>query len=229
MNNDVKDNLGKKESKIMFFSLLGVLTLITAIAGATYAYFSATATNNNVIKGESAYDAGALSLEVKQVSAGEGKLVPQLSSAIQSAVQGAGSKGSCIDANGNTVCKVYSIKITNNSNVALNVSGSLTLTAANMPNLKWTISTTNSAVSGFNGTVRPTTTLANDTALGNTALSSVKDTTNNNKTYYVAIWISEINQAQDDKNSFSGVVTFNGYIEGSDGGTVNGITSTIRG
>ena len=227
MNNDVKDNLGKKESKIMFFSLLGVLTLITAIAGATYAYFSATATNNNVIKGESAYDADALSLEVKQVSAGEGKLVPQLSSAIQSAVQGAGSKGSCIDANGNTVCKVYSIKITNNSNVALNVSGSLTLTAANMPNLKWTIGAT--ATTGFNGTVRPTTTLANDTALGNTALSSVTDTTNNNKTYYVAIWISEINQAQEDKNSFSGVVTFNGYIEGSDGGTVNGITSTIRG
>ena len=109
MNNDVKDNLGKKESKIMFFSLLGVLTLITAIAGATYAYFSATATNNNIIKGESAYDADALSLEVNQVSAGEGKLVPQLNSAIQKAVEGASGKGSCIDANGNTICKVYTI------------------------------------------------------------------------------------------------------------------------
>ena len=82
------NNLEKKESKIMFFSLLGVLTLITAIAGATYAYFSATATNNNVIKGESAYDANALKLEVNQVSAGEGKLVPQLNSAIQKAVEG---------------------------------------------------------------------------------------------------------------------------------------------
>ena len=130
------NNLEKKESKIMFFSLLGVLTLITAIAGATYAYFSATATNNNVIKGESAYDANALKLEVNQVSAGEGKLVPQLNSAIQKAVEGASGKGSCIDANGNTICKVYSIKITNNSNVALNVSGTLTLTATNMTNLR---------------------------------------------------------------------------------------------
>ena len=220
------NNLEKKESKIMFFSLLGVLTLITAIAGATYAYFSATATNNNVIKGESAYDANALKLEITQVSAGEGKLVPQLNSAIQKAVEGASGKGSCIDANGNTICKVYSIKITNNSNVALNVSGTLTLTAANMTNLRWAKGT--GATTGF-PTPAGTYNAVSTTALADTALSSVADTTNNNKTFYVVIWISETNTAQEDKNAFSGVVTFNGYIQGDDSQVVNGITSTIRG
>ena len=220
------NNLEKKESKIMFFSLLGVLTLITAIAGATYAYFSATATNNNVIKGESAYDANALKLEVTQVSAGEGKLVPQLNSAIQKAVEGASGKGSCIDANGNTICKVYSIKITNNSNVALNVSGTLTLTATNMTNLRWAKGT--GATAGF-PTPAGTYNTVSTTALADTALSSVADTTNNNKTFYVVIWISETNTAQEDKNAFSGVVTFNGYIQGDDSQVVNGITSTIRG
>ena len=226
MNNNVKDNLGKKESKIMFFSLLGVLTLITAIAGATYAYFSATATNNNVIKGESAYDADALSLEVNQVSAGEGKLVPQLNSAIQKAVEGASGKGSCIDANGNTICKVYSIKITNNSNVALNVSGTLTLTATNMTNLRLTKVT--GATTGF-PTPTGTYNTVSTTALADTSLSSMADTANNNKTFYVVIWISETNTAQEDKHAFSVVVTFNGYIQGDDSQVVNGITSTIRG
>ena len=220
------NNLEKKESKIMFFSLLGVLTLITAIAGATYAYFSATATNNNLIKGESAYDANALKLEVTQVCAGEGKLVPQLNSAIQKAVEGASGKGSCIDANGNTICKVYSIKITNNSNVALNVSGTLTLTATNMTNLRGAKGT--GATTGF-PTPAGTYNTVSTTALADTALSSVADTTNNNKTFYVVIWISETNTAQEDKNAFSGVVTFNGYIQGDDSQVVNGITSTIRG
>lgn len=220
------NNSSKKENKIMFFSLLGVLTLITAIAGATYAYFSATATNNNVIKGESAYDANALKLEVTQVSAGEGKLVPQLNSVIQKAVEGASGKGSCIDANGNTICKVYSIKITNNSNVALNVSGTLTLTAANMTNLRWAKGT--GAATGF-PTPAGTYNTVSTTALADTALSSVSDLTNNNKTFYVVIWISETNAAQEDKNAFSGVVTFNGYIQGDDSQVVNGITSTIRG
>ena len=32
-----------------------------------------------------------------------------------------------------------------------------------------------------------------------------------------------------DKNSFTGIVTFNGYIKGEDGSVVGGVTSTFRG
>lgn len=225
MNNNL-EKIEKKNDKAMFFSLVAVLTLITAIAGVTYAYFSATAMNNNVIKGESAYDENSLKLDIEQVSAGTGKLVPQLDSAIQEGVIGGEGKGTCIDSNGNTVCKVYSIKITNNSNVSLNVSGTLTLTAANMDNLKWTKGT--SATTGFPTPAGTYYTKA-DTNLGSAALSSVSDTANNSKTFYVVIWISETNAVQEDKNAFSGVVTFSGYIQGDDNQTINGITSTIRG
>lgn len=226
MDNNIRDNLEKKDNKMMFFSLVTVLTLITAIVGATYAYFSATASDNNTVRGESAYDANALKLDIEQVSDGNGKLVPQLDSAIQNGITGGEGKGTCIDENGNTVCKVYSIKITNNSNVSLNVSGTLTLTANDMDNLKWTKGT--SATTGFPTPAGTYYTKA-DTDLGNVALSSASDTTNNNKTFYIVIWISETNAVQNDKNAFSGVVTFNGYIQGDDNQTVNGITSTIRG
>lgn len=214
------NNLEKKESKIMFFSLLGVLTLITAIAGATYAYFSATATNNNVIKGESAYDANALKLEVNQVSAGEGKLVPQLNSAIQKAVEGASGKGSCIDANGNTICKVYTITVTNKTSTKFYVTGTLSLVAANMPNLKWATGT--SATAGFDGTSTTTVHPKAYTSL----VSNVELAGGASKSYFIVVWISETGAAQADSGNFTGTVTFNGYS--TSGTTVSGITSTIR-
>lgn len=226
VNNEIKENF-EKNNKLMFLSLVGVLTLIVAIAGTTYAYFSVTATNNNVITGSSAYDEGALSVVVTQESDGTGKLVPQLDAAIQSAVTGSTGKGSCVDANDNTICKVYSITITNNSNVALNVTGKLELTANSMTNLKWAKGT--SATSGFpansSGPFYPVST----TSLSDDSLTASTSTSGNSKTYYVVIWISETNSSQDDKNDFSGVVTFDGYISGGDGTKVNGISSTIRG
>lgn len=226
VNNEIKENF-EENNKLMFLSLVGVLTLIVAIAGTTYAYFSVTATNNNVITGSSAYDEGALSVVVTQESDGTGKLVPQLDAAIQSAVTGATGKGSCIDANGNTICKVYSITITNNSNVALKVTGKLELTANSMTNLKWTKGTSDTG--GFptssSGPFYPVST----TSLSDDSLTASTDNSGKSKTYYVVIWISEINSSQTDKNDFSGVVTFDGYISGGDGTKVNGISSTIRG
>lgn len=229
MNDNIKSQ--NNDGKGITLITVGILTIIVAIAGATFAFFQVTATNNN-ITGESAYVANNLELKVTLSStAATGKLVPQLektgtTNILQKAVTGATGKGSCIDANGNTICKVYSIKITNNSNVALNVSGTLTLTATNMTNLRWTKGT--GATTGF-PTPTGTYNTVSTTALADTALSSMADTANNNKTFYVVIWISETNTAQEDKNAFSGVVTFNGYIQGDDSQVVNGITSTIRG
>ena len=146
------NNLEKKNSKMLFLSTVGVLTLIVAIAGATYAYFSATASNNNTITGTSAYGENSLALEVTSESNGEGKLIPQLDSAIQEAITGATGKGSCIDSNDNTICKVYSIKVTNNNSAAVVIEGKLQLVAETMDNLKWTTGT--SATAGFNGNIR---------------------------------------------------------------------------
>lgn len=225
MINNIKDNF-KENNKIIYLMIVVILTLVVAIIGTTYAYFSANATDTNNIYGSSAYDANTLSVEVTQVSSGNGNLIPQLDSAIQNAVTGATGKGSCIDANDNTICKVYSIKITNNANVALNVTGKLTLTANDMTNLKWSKGT--SATSGFSCSSNSCYGIST-TSLADASLTSSADTTGNSKTYYVVIWISETNSSQTDKNNFTGVVTFDGYVTGGDGTKVNGITSTIRG
>lgn len=221
-NTDVKMTKNRGGS---FYLLMGILTLVMAIAGSTYAYFAVSATSNgNEITGSSAFDDAGLKIEISQISTGTGKLVPQLGSAIQKAYTGTGGN-TCVDQNGNTICKAYSIKVTNESAVKLNVEGTFTLTAAQMNNLKWAI--------GTNASTYPTATASHfsktDTALGTTALEASSNTTGNNHTYYIIVWIEEINDVQTDQKDFTGVVNFVGYITGSDDETVNGITSTIRG
>ena len=226
-NIETKNNDGKGITLIT----VGILTIIVAIAGATFAFFQATATANN-ISGESAYSATTLDLKVTLESKNAtGKLVPQLAASgttnvLQTAVTGADGKGSCVDANGNTVCKVYSITVTNKTTTKFYVTGTLTLTAASMPNLKWATGT--SATAGFDGTsattVHPTTgkTLAEDTTLA----SNVELAANGAATYYVVVWINETGSVQTDTGTFTGTVTFDGYS--TSGTTVGGVTSTIR-
>lgn len=237
------DSNMNKGNKALLFSIVGVLTLIVAIAGSTYAFFAVSATNTSEIKGGSAYDPNTLNLTVEQKSAGTGELVPQLDTAIQKAVTGTNGS-SCIDGNGNTICKVYEIVITNTSTVKLNVSGTLTLTAAKMTNLKWAKGT--SATSGFpvtdsDGTTKYYATESGYDILDNTKVNSAladvalaaKDQAGDSATFYVVVWISETGtvdkDGQTDEGEFAGTVTFTGYIAGGDGTTVGGISSTIRG
>ena len=44
----------RNNGKGVFYGVIGVATLVVAIIGATFAYFTASASNNNVIKGNMA-------------------------------------------------------------------------------------------------------------------------------------------------------------------------------
>lgn len=226
----MNDNVEKKnnDGKGITFLTIAILTVVVAIAGSTFAFFQVTASNNNVIRGDSAYVSNALELKVNLSSTNAtGKLVPQLASSgsgddvvnvLQKAVTGATGKGSCVDENGNTICKVYTITVTNKTTTKYYVTGTLTLTAATMPNLKWAKGT--SATAGFSGT--GTTYTKADTALA----SNVELASNASVNYYVVVWINETGEAQEDSGSFTGTVQFNGYS--TSGTTVSGVTSTIR-
>ena len=223
MNDNIKSQ--NNDGKGITLITVGILTIIVAIAGTTFAFFQVTATNNN-ITGESAYVANNLELKVTLSStAATGKLVPQLektgtTNILQKAVTGATGKGSCIDENGNTICKVYTITVTNKTSTKFYVTGTLSLDAANMQNLKWATGT--SATAGFDGTSTTTVHPKNYTSL----VSNVELAGGASKSYFIVVWISETGAAQTDSGNFTGTVTFNGYS--TSGTTVSGITSTIR-
>lgn len=201
----------------IFYAVMGVATLVVAIIGATFAFFSATAD----VEGEITGEAATVDLSVvitKESTDATGKLVPQLDTTIQTAVTGSEGK-SCVDGSGNTVCQVYSIAITNGGTSAIDVTANLAFTGT-YKNLKWGKGTT--ATSGF-GTVNTAVIENSPTDLTDTD-GHVVIGASQTQTYYVVVYISETGSPQqdDDKGIFTGAVTVNTV-----GGTGNGLTSTF--
>ena len=200
-----------------FYMIIAMLTLVVAIVGATFAYFSLQASDENTVKGNAAKV--GLSLEVRKVSVdATGDLVPLDELLLEKAINGdtETSNQMCVDKNGNTVCQVYEVKVTNEGTAATAVNGSLTLTAETITNLKWQIMTdqdTPVTDSGQFKTTDDTEIAKNDTIEANPG----------SKTYYIMIWIDEIESDQNDSDTgaFTGVVSFTS----ADGSGVTGTFS----
>jgi len=190
----------KERQKLIIVGTFCLIAIISVI-GYTYSYFTATATNTGTITGTVA--SASLSLNVTKVAPDTDKaLVPQLDSAIASAV--VGTQGNCLDDNLNAVCQVYQVTVTNTSTMTINVDGLLELNAGSNPHLKWAL--ISSYTDGM--TTKPTVT-SNLNSYTETVITSYEEyTANQTKTYYIVLWISEQNIVQNDTGSFSGVVTF---------------------
>lgn len=238
-----KDN----DSKKIFTMLILVFTLMICTTGATYAYFALSATNN-VMTGTAA--TASLTLTVTQATLQSGNtsaMVPQLESTLGTAMN---PINQCVDANGNIVCKAYTITITNKSTAAVKVKGtiSFTGTSTSMINLKWkrttsvtavststtgSYSSTNTNVCTLNGdqtacstfpeydlTAGTACTTSAGVDTGCTSVSLAKSS--GSATYYVVVWINETNAIQTDSGTWKATVKF----EGENG---TGVTSTIKG
>ena len=201
----------ENNGKGIFYGVIGVATLVVAIIGATFAYFTATASNTSTIAGNAA--SVGLKLDVVHISTTANKgLVPQKEAALPSAMKGvnstAGADDACVDANGNTVCQVYKITVQNTGTAESKLNGTLDLAKGSITNLKWAI------VNNFDSD--PTTQSPSGNSLG----ASVTLGASASQEYYVVIWIQETNAAQEDTGGFSGTVAFNA----ADG---SGVTSTF--
>lgn len=207
----------------IFYGVIGVATLIVAIIGATFAYFSASATNNSDVSGATASGA-SLAIAISKVSATgtEKNMVPMLSTDLQKGVTGVADKGgSCKDANGNTVCEVFKVTVSNGSaDIGLNVKGTMNL-ASTATNMKWQVLTNATTVN-----TSATTFSQGDEGVitANQAL-----TASGSYDFYLVVWLDEINDAQDAVDAgktFTGTVTFNGV--NADGSNATGITAKFN-
>lgn len=220
-----KNNDGKGISIV----LVGILTIVVAIAGASFAFFQVTVTSDaNKIKGESAFTSTALEVTITQklpeTANNTKKLIPQLGTYINSAVS---TTNKCVDGNGNLVCRVYEVKVTNKTTTPYYITGTMNLTAPNtMPNLKWSKSTT--ANSGFTaaGYTKAVTNVL-DPSKGATASTTLLSASGSH-TFYLVFWIQETGSAQTDTGTFTASLTFNGYSSSTVSNATQGVTSTIR-
>lgn len=229
MDNSIANNKKDSDSKKIFTTLILIATLMVCTTSATYAFFALSATNTNTVTGTAS--TATLTLTVTQAtlkSSNTGVMVPQLASALGTAMN---STNQCVDGNGNVVCKVYTITITNGSSGTVVLNGTIQFDNVT-PNLKWKrVATTVSVGASTTGTsyapVSASTTrtdLISGSACtpasksdGCTAVSLAK---NASATYYIVMWINETGSSQGDSGTWYADVVF----EGQNG---TGITSTI--
>lgn len=212
-----------------------VLILSFCVTGATYAYYTATA-SNNVLTGNMA--TVNLTLNVDKIfptasSENTGVMVPQLStSGSSNSPLASALKSGCVDANENVVCQVYKINIQNIGGTTTQVVdgkiyfyGNPELTAdagVTLPNLRWKQITSADALIPTNSVLGTNVDLVADADEDNVFADDVTLKTNDSIDYYMIIWVNETNNDQtiDEGNSFYTKVTFD-----SSNGT--GVTATF--
>ena len=201
----------------LFYAVVGVATLVVAIVGATFAYFSAaaTATGDTVTGGTNNALVDALSIKVTRVNktttnANSIDLVPANIDGTTTTVNNA-VKANC-EANGYTGCHLYEIQAQSTQTVA-NASillSSLTVDAAVETNWAYAI---------YTGTITSADTVVNT---GKIDLAAPVDMHNNasltaNKpvTYYLLVYLTnndDVAQNQgdtDETGTYTGTVTMN--------------------
>ena len=187
----------------LFYGVIGVATLIVAIIGATFAYFSVNAsiTNKSDIAGSTVELSdttitGTLTRETPSTVS----MVPLKTADLQEGITGEGGQ-QCIDANGAKVCDIYTLTINNTSNAPVSLAGKLAITATDMADLRWAlIESTTSATGATAKEVSDTVIVANELLAAKTGT----------KTYHFVIWFNETELEQNTQagKSYTGTVTF---------------------
>ena len=102
----------------MFYFLAGCIVLSLGIIGATYAYFTASISNSDIVKGESNTTSFALAVrKVTKVDMAFGLVPMKNSQAPNAARQG------CYDDFGNAGCQMYEITVKNDSSSVMFLDG----------------------------------------------------------------------------------------------------------
>ena len=127
-----------KNGRGIFYGVIGVATLVVAIIGATFAYFTASQqSNTGDITGNAASVSFGLRVEREETTdQTNGGLIPMSNLMVQQAVSVGGQPGvengankvPCVDEKGNSVCQIYKVVLTNTSSSDLLLDGYITLT-----------------------------------------------------------------------------------------------------
>lgn len=115
----------KRFDRKLFYFLIGCVTFIITVVGATYAYFTADATDANTVRGNAATVTFGLSVDrVTTVDMAFG-LVPMKN---KEAPDAASQK--CLDDLGNAGCQMYKITINADSDTVMFLDGYIVVTPA---------------------------------------------------------------------------------------------------
>lgn len=139
MNNE------KRTKNNLLYAVLGILVLVVSVTGATFAYYTATATyNGGTITGNMATI--TFSLQVSKMTnvdvTNNRGLIPMSNAMVQKAVSNASNNGICLDDNKNAACQIYKITVNNTGTAGMFLDGYVTLSGGSGVSTDWTSATT---------------------------------------------------------------------------------------
>ena len=234
-------NERKNNGRGIFYGVIGVATLVVAIIGATFAYFTATADNNNTIKGNMA--SISFTLNVAKVTKADeelGGMIPMSNSMVEAALHGTypGASGGatktdtgattgnysasniCTDDNGNAVCQVYKITVQNTGSASMFIDGYVSLVdgsgdpedAGKSATNKTTMRWAQAFCTGTDNTLTNCTT-AGTTTTGATGITawSALDDAGTDKDGFYASAVKTVNDLDTAGVTATGTLSGNGY------------------
>ena len=176
-----------RDRKGIIYIVVAILTLVVAVVGATFAYFMATQTNTTSLTGNAATINFGLKVERDEsTDQTNGGLIPMSNTMVEKAVS---ATTPCKDDNGNSVCQIYKITLTNQSSASMFLDGYVTLASATATGTSTDdTSATNTTMrwaqvfkSGSTYSTGGTTTLNADTEVQIDNIDNAADTTGMNK------------------------------------------------
>ena len=201
----------ENNGKGIFYGVIGVATLIVAIIGATFAYFSASQTNSDTIQGDTLDVASSFTLNVEKITfSGTTAASPNLVPAV---LDGSGAEGinralnAKCEKDGYTGCHLYKITATSGQTLATAsiTIDNLTTTAGTKDNWKYAVFTgTQDEATGFveNGTFADATGSDMHEGAAVTASTPVE--------YYLLIYLenTESDQSGTETGHYTGSISF---------------------
>lgn len=239
-----------KNGKGIFLGVVSVATLVVAIIGATFAFFSANAAGNDGSINFTSTEMGDDVLTLTDSANFKTNLVPVASEDEKFESYVGLNSTKCVDDEGNGICGVYQFTVTNNGTAAQPIYVTLEPSTNDFGNLYYAVYKTadasvtdhtvatnfaKDATEGGHGTLTAQTTTGNanlirtatrldgTTAVDLTELTTTLAATNGTVTYTMVFWVQE---TQYDQNETDGGAAFAGKISVTTG-TGSGLTGVI--
>ena len=241
----------KDNNKKIIIAIIAVATIIVAIIGATFAFFSASGGSAN-----NAITANATTLSNLGFTSSHSKIATNLvpvssESPYFSRYPGIAASGehSCLDDLGNQICSIYEFTVTNTASVAQTIYVSFVPSENTFDNMYFAafntsvasanyVVATGSSGSGSNFVLTPQTTSGNST-LGHQATKLTKNSTapidmpglstslgvGESITYTILVWLQETGVTQNTEQGGS----FKAGVNVTTGGNSTGVTGVMGG
>lgn len=194
----MEQNNQKAKKAPLIYAIVGVMTLIVAVAGSTYAFYAASVSDNTNVTGTAGGGAAPTMSITKVSTEATGNLIP-IDMNITTLNAAASATKQCVDNNEYTACQVYSVTITNRSTVPQAYDIKLTsLNGDNTPNIEAvTMGTSSNSVTSANS-IKSNGTICTTNSVNENGVTTA---------CYFMVFVKNLDTAQTDSGVFNGTVT----------------------